>query len=258
MHIWFRQYAQQMGMQNVRGILPKQIDIAINTSITDKVKEVIAENVSAASGSNAKIGQVNSLIPLYRVEDFSLKGDNPFMKVLDEYKYIGKMCNKDNNGDAFSDIIVPDYLYIVSFMLSYTFDNNITPYFPVRIVDGMELANTMQDKFLKNTIKSPIIVIHSSDVFELYIDKFIKDSENIYHLEHNLLPDTLRMTYINKPRKVEYNPEGESIDSDLPEFMHVDILKHAVDLYRSSVSENTTAGQQATGREQAAQVRPNA
>ena len=30
MHINFRQYAQQMGMQNVRAILPEQIDILIN------------------------------------------------------------------------------------------------------------------------------------------------------------------------------------------------------------------------------------
>ena len=27
MHVWFRQYAQQMGMQNVRAILPEQIDL---------------------------------------------------------------------------------------------------------------------------------------------------------------------------------------------------------------------------------------
>ena len=32
MHVWFRQYAQQMGMQNVRAILPEQIDLLINNS----------------------------------------------------------------------------------------------------------------------------------------------------------------------------------------------------------------------------------
>ena len=35
MHVWFRQYAQQMGLQNVRAILPDQIDLVINTSIID-------------------------------------------------------------------------------------------------------------------------------------------------------------------------------------------------------------------------------
>mgnify|MGYP006955536998 CR=1 FL=1 len=29
MHVMFRQYAQQMGMQNVRAILPEQIDLLI-------------------------------------------------------------------------------------------------------------------------------------------------------------------------------------------------------------------------------------
>ena len=44
MHVWFRQYAQQMGMQNVRAILPEQIDLLINTSILDTVNQVIKEN----------------------------------------------------------------------------------------------------------------------------------------------------------------------------------------------------------------------
>ena len=66
MHVWFRQYAQQMGMQNVRAILPEQIDILINTSITDTVNRVIAENtnMTGAGGivSNSKLGQINALI----------------------------------------------------------------------------------------------------------------------------------------------------------------------------------------------------
>ena len=45
MHVWFRQYAQQMGMQNVRAILPEQIDVVINTSISDYVNEIIRTNI---------------------------------------------------------------------------------------------------------------------------------------------------------------------------------------------------------------------
>ena len=43
MHVWFRQYAQQMGMQNVRAILPEQIDVFINTSISDLVNQLVRE-----------------------------------------------------------------------------------------------------------------------------------------------------------------------------------------------------------------------
>ena len=45
MHVWFRQYAQQMGMQNVRAILPEQIDLLINSSITDTINQVITQNI---------------------------------------------------------------------------------------------------------------------------------------------------------------------------------------------------------------------
>ena len=40
MHKMFRQYAQQMGMQNVRAILPEQIDLFINNSISDTINQV--------------------------------------------------------------------------------------------------------------------------------------------------------------------------------------------------------------------------
>ncbi len=41
MHKMFRQYTQQMGMQNVRAILPEQIDLLINNSISDTFNRAI-------------------------------------------------------------------------------------------------------------------------------------------------------------------------------------------------------------------------
>ena len=45
MHVIFRQFAQQMGMQNVRAILPEQIDLLLNTAIIDVVNEMYDDNV---------------------------------------------------------------------------------------------------------------------------------------------------------------------------------------------------------------------
>ena len=71
MHVWFRQYAQQMGLQNVRAILPEQIDLVINTSITDIVNQIITQNIGATNDriitDNSKIGQINALRSLYKV-----------------------------------------------------------------------------------------------------------------------------------------------------------------------------------------------
>ena len=72
MHVWFRQYAQQMGMQNVRAILPEQIDLLINSSITDTINQIITQNIGITNDrvitDNSKIGQINALRSLYKVK----------------------------------------------------------------------------------------------------------------------------------------------------------------------------------------------
>jgi hypothetical protein len=77
MHVWFRQYAQQMGMQNTRAILPEQIDILLNTSINDIVNQIIKENIGITNDrvitDNSKIGQINALRSLYKVKEIEFK-----------------------------------------------------------------------------------------------------------------------------------------------------------------------------------------
>ena len=65
MQIMFRQLGQQMGMQNVRAILPEQIDLLLNTAIIDVVNEIIKRNIASTNDrvitDNSKIGQINAL-----------------------------------------------------------------------------------------------------------------------------------------------------------------------------------------------------
>ena len=72
MHVWFRQYAQQMGMQNVRAILPEQIDNLINTAIKDTIDEVINKSVGTTNDrvitDNSKLANINALRTLYGVK----------------------------------------------------------------------------------------------------------------------------------------------------------------------------------------------
>ena len=80
MHIMFRQYAQQMGMQNTRAILPEQIDLLINTSIMDSVNEIIKQNIGITNDrvitDNSKIEQINALRSLYRVSILDMSPTN--------------------------------------------------------------------------------------------------------------------------------------------------------------------------------------
>lgn len=279
MHIMFRQYAQQMGMQNHRAILPEQIDLLINTSIMDGVNEVIKQNIGITNDrvitDNSKIGQINALRSLYHVAIIDMlpkKQEGVSFAFSASDIQTGRMST---NFDVVKKPI-PEYMFLVDFSLNYkvcitgysgsssdftsvTFDNDdlVTNFFPVRIIDDSFLADTLNDFVLKPRLRSPIIVSYSTDIvsveetkrkniFDLYIDKFTEDEDgNGYFLSNKLLPYQLRMSYIAKPATVMYKEDvgGKNVDCDLPEYMHIDIVKHAVDLYRTAISGSMMAAQ---------------
>lgn len=272
MHIMFRQYAQQMGMQNTRAILPEQIDLLINTSIMDSVNEIIKQNIGITNDrvitDNSKIGQINALRSLYNVSILNMSpsvGDNVYFGFSASDRYSGRMSTDLNSVNT----DIPSYMFLVDFSLNYKKTTNsgysgsgttytppvfeddalVTNFFPVRIIDDSFLADTLNDFVLKPRLRSPIIVTYNNDrktIFDLYIDKFVKiNSSNKYCLSDGLLPYQLRMSYIAKPAVVAYREDvgGTNVDCDLPEYMHVDIVKHAVDLYRIAISGSMMAAQ---------------
>ena len=286
MHQYFRQYAQQMGMQNVRAILPEQIDILINTSISDTVNQIIKENVGITSDrvitDNSKLGSVNALSSLYRVEVHTVCAQ-------DEQDRTGMFSQGDNNGHIIhlrttvEDItsmggsmftVDINYLYIVDFAINYKRDKFVTNYFPIRVIDDVYLADVLNDFVLCPRFRSPVMTIYNNEFdandigypeFNLYIDK----GETIWYddiecvgakLYNGLVPNDIRISYIGKPNKVEFNEdnEGNSIDCNLPSYMHVDIVKHAVDLYHTALQGSLYAAQQAQQVQQRENIRNNA
>lgn len=274
MHTYFRQYSQQMGMQNTRAILPEQIDLLINTSISDTISQLIKENIGIANDrvitDNSKIGQINAFSTLYKVKIIDLSpteenGNKGIFTFSKSDRLTGRMTTDNDNdkGDLFN------YLFLVDFSINYVkaqrgfnggftlnnlpplilLDELVTNYYPVRLIDDCYLADTLNDFILKNRLRSPIIVTYNNN-FDLYIDEFKKytdDSHNeSYMLDHYLLPYKLRISYIAKPANVEYISDlGEgNTDCDLPEYMHVDIVKHAVDLYNLAITGSMQAAQQ--------------
>lgn len=281
MHVWFRQYAQQMGMQNNRAILPEQIDVFINTSISDKVNQIVRENLEVKNyrvvTDAAKLNQINALRSLYKVIELPMTGENPFMEFLKVNINTGKMSNKQQDSENnVSTTVAPDYLYLVDFSLKYkvatsgytgthsanqgSFDGEgiETNWFPVRLIDDAFLADTLNDFVMRNRVRSPIMVTYNNGTFDLYIENFKEmkeeESRSTYVLQNNLLPYKLRMSYLAKPAQVAYRADigGRNDDCDLPESMHIDILKHAVDLYNTSITGslyNNQLNQQAQQRE---------
>lgn len=262
MHVWFRQYAQQMGMQNVRAILPEQIDLVINASITDTINQLIRENIGITNDrvitDNSKLGQINALRSLYKViEVNALPGTSsstagtPFKKESETFIYRQTALLKNfTSGGNF------EYLFLVDLSMNF---NRTTPstvttnYFPVRLIDDAYLADTLNDFVLRPRLRTPIAVLYN-DSIDIYIDKITGGK-----LPESLNPYKLRVSYISKPAIVKYSEDlgGTNVDCDLPDYMHVDILKHAVDLWRIAVSGSLFTAQQQGQAQQQEDMRNN-
>lgn len=281
MHVYFRQFAQQMGMQNVRAILPEQIDILLNTSIIDTTNQLIALHIGATNDrvitDNTKLGQINAFQTLYRVEEIPMyyvyaEDGRPtgYFSFNPAFSKIGRLTNNPKYNTVSIPKKLPEALFITDFSISYKkaskgfpstggipiFEENAfeTNYFPVRLIDDAYLADTLNDFILKPSLRSPIIVTYNKDVYDIYIDTFTEGA-NGYTLINNLLPYNLRFSYIAQPATVKYGEDllEDNIDCDLPESMHIDIVKHAVDLYRVAVSNSLYS----SGQQENAQQREN-
>ena len=283
MHVYFRQYAQQMGMQNVRAILPEQIDILINTSISDTVNQIVKENIGITSDrvitDNSKLGSINALRSLYKVlyknvcdtdtskQGFFSKGDNDghMVHLRTDIERISN-SNLYVNGKA-------NFIFLLDFSINYKREDFVTNFFPVRIIDDACLADVLNDFILCPRFRSPIITIYKDEFdsentdiqeFNLYIDRGEVSSVDEYDsvkatLDNGLIPNQFRISYLGKPNKVAFNDdnEGTSVDCDLPAYLHVDIVKHAVDLYHLALQGSLYANQQAQQQQQMENARNN-
>ena len=285
MHVWFRQYAQQMGMQNVRAILPEQIDLCINTSIDDVVEEIIAENISNRNDrqvtDNSKIGQINALRTLYSTISIDT---NVHMSGEEEVK--GNSTElKDLKSKPYTLLLsrIPNFLHLDDFSISYKVKNSKDVYeetklFPIRLIDRAYLADTLQDYILSPRFRTPVgtvtnrtvtvqiktrteegtsIVekIENAEVLDIYVG----ENQLFSNLIENMIIDKIECSYIKIPKKVKYisDVNGQNVDCDLPESLHYKVLKHAVDLYRISIAGGISAAQQQAQNQARENIRNN-
>lgn len=287
MHQMFRNYAQQMGMQNVRAILPSQIDLLLNNSISDTVNQVIAQNIGSTSDrvitDNSKLNQVNALKSLYKV--WKAKVKLPTAKTNYIASYILPLKNfgiasedKDSTIKTGDNVYATpgsadngkpnkiEYFFLVDLSIDYvkadgdsSFTTNI---FPIRLVDDQYLADVVNDFVMAPSLRSPVATIHDNTI-ELYIDKpdaNTKSTPAAYKFGGGLEVNEIRLSYIGKPGIVKFNEDigGTDVDCELPESMHVDIVKHAVDLYRTALNGGIVGAQGAQQQQQRENVRNNA
>jgi len=267
MHVWFRQYAQQMGMQNVRAILPEQIDNLINTSIKDTIDEVINRNVGTTNDrvitDNAKLANINALRTLYKVKTVSINdvpvGEETARKVS-EYGNDPYTMRSTTIGEV--------ALYYVDFAIRYNLSSNKkSRWFPIRIIDDAYLADVLNDWVLAPRMRTPVMVVYKDgsqgagvedSVFEVYVGE--NNTTGVSSVANTATISEIRCSYIKKPNTVQYLSDigGTNVDSDLPEQLQIPMLKHAVDLYRASIQGSLFAAQQQNQEQQRESVRNEA
>ena len=261
MHVWFRQYAQQMGMQNVRAILPEQIDNLINTAIKDTVDEVINKSVGTTNDrvitDNAKLANINALRTLYRVKIYTPS---------EASSAISAYANSPYSVSSKTIFSSENVLYYVDFSIKYDLGNsNESRLFPIRIIDDSYLADVLNDWVLAPRMRTPVMVIYnddasSADAKDSKFDIYIGDNSSISSITQVAKIKSIRCSYIKAPKKVAYLSDvgGTNVDSDLPEQLQIPMLKHAVDLYRVSIQGSLYANQQNAQQNQQEIARNNA
>lgn len=279
MHIMFRQLAQQMGMQNVRAILPEQIDLLLNTAIIDVVNEIIKRNIASTNDrvitDNSKIGQINALSTLYKNaevqifkydgHEFTLNsGVNSIQTVMTTGFEFDITCN--HNPQVEKTAIPSDYMYICDFNINYYTSSSVgntrikTDWFPVRIIDDIYVADALNDFILAPSFRSPIAYIVNREEghirIKIYIDRKKNNQSNI---PNGVIPSNLRVSYIAKPLTVKYAEDVGSlnVNCNLPEYLHGDIVKRAVDLYHASISGSLLSAQAQERAQQQEAMRNN-
>lgn len=213
MHVMFRQLAQQMGMQTIRAILPSEIDACINIAINDVIKKLIAENLGSAGNEqvtiyNARVGQINGLSTLSK----RLSLTAPI---------------KSNQRNCYTTYVPLDtVMYITAVEIGYEETNS---FYDARVTQAELLGRTLEDYCNAPTYKSPVVVF-LGQVDRVDVEVYSSSTGN------GLIPTKANAVIISKPAVVIYSDvEGDGVDCDMPDYMHIDIVKAAAEIYLRSV-----------------------
>lgn len=210
-HVVFRELAQQMGMQTARALLPEEIDICLNVAINDIVKELITSSVGYAP-YNDKVARHNSAVsPINGLRTLYKKGD-----------VIVSASSVKNNIIDISDTNVMIY---TGFRVIYN-DNTM---YDCRIVEAEHLAQTLNDYCNRAAKDSPICTV-SGDTNKISLEVYTGNSTS------NTI-SKIQYLYIKNPAVVYYdeNDINKCVNCDLPSYLHLDVVKRAVNVYLQSI-----------------------
>lgn len=214
MHEMFRTVGQQVGMQDVRAILPESIDIFINIAIIEKARSIVMENTKTAfpnrvSIQNNFVSPINALRTLYRRKEITITD-----------------ITKDVQLSQLDNV----FLY-TSFAIRY--DNNDSEY-KCRFIDGDKLEETLNDVLNGASWDYPICSMFNGENNSEYLKVFINSNSHT--------PNAIIIKYIANPAVVKFSKTAaECVNCDLPDYLHSEIVELAVSKFFKSVTATSQA-----------------
>ena len=214
MHEMFRTVGQQVGMQDVRAILPESIDIFINIAIIEKARSIVMENTKTAfpnrvSIQNNFVSPINALRTLYRRKEITITD-----------------ITKDVQLSQLDNV----FLY-TSFAIRY--DNNDSEY-KCRFIDGDKLEETLNDVLNGASWDYPICSMFNGENNSEYLKVFINSNSHT--------PNAIIIKYIANPAVVIFSKTAaECVNCDLPDYLHSEIVELAVSKFFKSVTATSQA-----------------
>lgn len=204
MHKLFRVLGQQMGMQQVRAILPASIDTYLNNAITAKVRTLLIENLKIDFESRMVITR-DEIIPI-----------NALRTLYTE-------ASPTVTSKQFA--IPNDLMILLGVAIDYGSNTNR---YGCRLIDNIELENTLNDYCNGAYKEHPIANLYGTNV-------------RLYFGDYNPTTITSYVKYIKYPAivKLDENNSSACVDCDLPDYLHDEIVEIAVKNYFSSVGYTT-------------------
>lgn len=213
MHEEFRTIGQQVGIQNIRGILPESIDIFLNAAIVDKLRSILMENARTAfpnrvSLQTNSISALNALRTLYKTKVLTNLKDTEYISLNDSSTV---------------------FMY-TAFSIVY---KNKDIFYKCRIIDADKLEETLNDYLNGASWEYPIVSLFAGDGIE-----YLK----LYTNSKSKVPDKLTVKYIEKPAVVKYDDDiNNQVDCNLPDYLHHEIVQLAVSKYFQSLAATSQA-----------------
>ena len=213
MHVRFRTIGQAKGLQLVRAVLPESIDEYLNAAIVEKCRSVLIQNTSTQiqgkiSNDNNPTSPYNALRTLFREVEYT-----PSSTTTDEY-YIATDNNHKNNVLAYISVAVK-------------YDDNARRY-PCRIIEPDKIYYVLNDFCSAPSKENPCCVIDSQNItnrpIEFQVYTALNEVNKIY------------VGLIDMPSKVSL---ASSIDCNLPDYLHGEIVELAVNKYFTSVGSTS-------------------